>query len=341
MKFAYIQDMVGNRGISSYRVTDGKAYSFDTDELYSPNFSPAGLNEECFLNSYNYPFLFNNSHFIEWSEFKNDLPDLDLDLIFLVMERTLDREDEFPWAKFSNIREKYPDAKIVGYVKEIWVGQPYDYENPKHKARIEFLKKCDAVIYNVPELESAPQFKHLVENVGKPFNFVSLPQNIDYYYDNFGGDKDLSIWEYVPYQHQRRYRTNEFAEHISKKYDIPIRRKSLLPNQDFNHLHIIDFVKQWSSSLFHFNLDPIEYYPGNQIIQVISTGSINIGGVNDYHRLLCPETATCDLDILEKRFIEYLEDENKRNEIRQKTWDRLNKYFSFESTRQQIKNIKY
>ena len=30
----------------------------------------------------------------------------------------------------------------------------------------------------------------------------------------------------------------------------------------------------------------------------------------------------------------------KRNEIRQKSWDRLNKYFSFEAVREQIKNIK-
>ena len=338
MKFAYIQDMVGNRGISSFRVTNGKAYEFNTNKPYAPNFSPAGLNPNCFLNSYNYPFLFNDSHFIEWSEFKEDLPDLELDLIFLVIERCLGRQDEFPWAKFSNIRKKYPNAKIVGYVKEIWMGKPYDYEDPKHKARIEFLKKCDSVIYNVPEVK--PQFKHLIENVGKPFNFVSLPQNIDYYYDNFGNDKELAIWEYVPYQIERRNKTTEFTEYISRKYNIPIKRKSFTSNQDFNHLHIVDFVKQWSSCLFHFNLDPIDYYPGNQLVQVISTGSINLGGVNDYHHLLCPETATCDFDVLEKRFVEYLKNEEKRNEIRQKSWDRLHKYFSFEAVREQIKNIK-
>ena len=134
--------------------------------------------------------------------------------------------------------------------------------------------------------------------------------------------------------------TNEFTEYISKKYNIPVKRKSFTSNQDFNHLHIVDFVKQWSSCLFHFNLDPIDYYPGNQLVQVISTGSINLGGVNDYHHLLCPETATCDFDVLEKRFVEYLENDEKRNEIRQKSWDRLNKYFSFEAVREQIKNIK-
>tara|TARA_R100001377_G_C3189615_1_gene110035 strand:- start:815 stop:1831 length:1017 start_codon:yes stop_codon:yes gene_type:complete len=338
MKFALIQDAVGNGGISSFRVTDGKAYTLDTDKLYTPKFSPAGLNENCFLNTYNYPFLFNNSYFIEWSEFKEDLPDLDLELIFLVIERTLNRQDEFPWVKVSNIRKKYPNAKIVGFIKEIWMGKPYDYEDPRHKARIDFLNKCDSVITNRPKLK---EFQQLADNVDKPFNFVAQPHNIDYFYDNFGDDKQLAIWEYLPCQMQRRNKTNEFVEYISKKYNIPVKRKMLLPNQDFNHISIIDFIKQWSSCLFHFNLDPVDYFPGNQITQVVSTGAINIGGVNDNHYLLCPETATCDMKILEDRFVEYLEDEDKRNEIRQKSWDRLHKYFSFDAVRLQIKNIKF
>jgi len=338
MKFALIQDIVGNGGISSFRVMDGKAYIFDTNKLYTPKFTPAGLNENCFLSTFNYPFLFNNSHFIEWSEFKDNLPDLDLELIFLVIERTLNRKEEFPWVKVNNIRKKYPNAKIVGYIKEIWMGEPYDYEDARHKARIDFLNSCDSVITNRPELK---EFQQLADNVDKPFNFVTQPHNIDYFYENFGGNKDLAIWEYLPCQMQRRNNTNEFVEYLSKKYNIPVKRKTLLPNQDFNHLSIIDFIKQWSSCLFHFNLDPVDYFPGNQITQVVSTGTINMGGVNDNHHLLCPETATCDTKILEQRFVEYLEDEDKRNEIRQKSWERLHKYFSFDAVRLQIKNIKY
>ena len=111
--------------------------------------------------------------------------------------------------------------------------------------------------------------------------------------------------------------------------------------QQFDYLSQEDFTKMWSSCLFHFNLDPIDYFPGNQITQVISTGTINIGGVNDNHKLLCPETATCDVNILEERFVQYLKDENERDRVLKESWNRLHKYFSFESVRKQIDNINY
>ena len=72
-----------------------------------------------------------------------------------------------------------------------------------------------------------------------------------------------------------------------------------------------------------------------------ATGTINIGGVNDYHHILFPETATCDFDILEKRFVEYLEDENKRNDIIKYAWDKVNSVFGFEAVREKIKDMKY
>ena len=214
MKFALIQDMIGSGGVSSYYVKDNKAYDFN-DKPYAPKFTPAGLNENCFISTYNYPWLYDNGYFIEWSEFKSDLPDLDLELIFLVIERTLGREDEFPWVKVDTIRKKYPNAKIVAFLKEIWVGEPYDYSHFKQKARIEFIKKCDSVITNRLHLN---EFEELEKKVNIPFNFVAQPHNIDYFYDRWGKDKELSIWAYLPNTPERRSNTYEFSEYISNKY---------------------------------------------------------------------------------------------------------------------------
>ena len=72
-----------------------------------------------------------------------------------------------------------------------------------------------------------------------------------------------------------------------------------------------DFITNWSSCLFHFNLDPTITQPGMQCRQVASVGSIQIGGVNESHGILFPETATNDKKILEERFVEYLNDEKK------------------------------
>ena len=77
------------------------------------------------------------------------------------------------------------------------------------------------------------------------------------------------------------------------------------------------------------------------IVHVASVGSINIGGVNENHSLLYPDTATCDVKILEKRVAEYIEDENKRNNVIINAWNKLNETFSFEAVRKQIEGIKY
>ena len=132
----------------------------------------------------------------------------------------------------------------------------------------------------------------------------------------------------------------DFSKYISNKYNIPLRYKNLYSDGNF-HIPIQEFINKWSSCLFHFNLDPIDYFPGNQVVQVASTGTINIGGVNDYHHILYPETATCDLKILEEKIVQYLEDENKRNEVIKYSWNKLNEIFSFKAVRKQIENIKY
>jgi hypothetical protein len=320
VKFALIMDMIGSGGVKSYQVKNNLAYDLDGNP-YDPEFTPAAVNRNCYISTYNYPWLYDGGYFINWEQHKSDLPDLDLDLIFLVIERTLNRQDEFSWVKIETIRKKYPNAKIVAFLKEIWVGEPYDYEHPKNKARVDFIQQCDGVIMNRPELK---EFEYLSERVNKPFNFIAQPHNIDYFYDRWGGDKDLAIWAYLPCGMERRANTYEFASYISKKYNLQVRYKNLEPGQRF-----------------HFNLDPIDYFPGKQAVHVASVGSINIGGVNENHSLLYPETATCDVKILEDRIVEYLEDENKRNDVILNAWNKLNEVFSFDSVRKQIEGIKY
>ena len=334
MNFALIIDAVPN--VDSYYIKNNKAYDFNNNPI-SYNHS---IGNECFLNTWNYPWLFENGYFINWNEYKYDLPDLDLDLIFLVKERSLAKNDGHydGWCEVENIRKKYPNSKIVGFIKEIWMGPPYDYEHPKHKARIDFLNECDSVITNRPQLK---EFQQIADNVNKPFNFVAQPHNIDYFYENFGGDKDLAIWAYLPNPIDRRGLTYDFVNYIGNKYNIEVRYKQLENGQQFDYLSQKDFCDMWSKCLFHFNLDPIDYFPGNQITQVVSTGTIHIGGVNDNHRLLSPETATNDTKILEEKFVQYLKNEKERNRVIRETWDRLNKYFSFKSVREQINNINY
>ena len=100
-----------------------------------------------------------------------------------------------------------------------------------------------------------------------------------------------------------------------------------------------DFIKLWSSCAFHFNLDPIDWYPGNQIMQVASTGTINIGGENESHHILFPETAGCDLKVLEDVFVELLRNPEKRFEVIQYSWNKVNEVFGFDTVKKQINKI--
>ena len=126
----------------------------------------------------------------------------------------------------------------------------------------------------------------------------------------------------------------EKVRHISifktywRKYNIPIRYKPLNPGQKFDYMSQQEFIQNWSSCAFHFNLDPIDYFPGNQCPVVASTGTINIGGVNDYHHILFPETATCDLEILENKVDEYINNKEKYVETIN-YWLKVNEVFSF------------
>ena len=73
--------------------------------------------------------------------------------------------------------------------------------------------------------------------------------------------------------------------------------------------------------------------PGQQCKQVACVGSINIGGVNDSHKFLYPETATCDTNKLEEVFVSYLDDENKRFETIKYAWEKVNEICGFDTVR--------
>ena len=148
-----------------------------------------------------------------------------------------------------------------------------------------------------------------------------------------------SIYSYLPNPVHRRVDTYDFANYIGKKYNIPVKFKSLQSNQKFDYLPLKQFVELWSSSSFHFNLDPSLAHPGQQCIQVANAGTVNIGGLNESHQILFPETATCDKKILEEKFVEYLNDLDKRFEVMEYAWNKLNEVYGYNVVEKQLLEI--
>ncbi len=332
MNFALILDTCT---IDSYYIKNKKAYRFKDDKPYTFWHS---LSPECFTATWYAPFLFDEGYFLNLSELES-LPDLNLDFIFYACEKCgLDdkTKDKFD---VQIIRDKYPNAKLFGWIKEIWMDLqngcpilPYNFEMERHRNRFKFLNKCDGVVTTaVGDLRSHEVYKYMQNFLNKEINFVTLPINVDYFFDNFyTSEKENTIFAYLPQSIHRRVNTYEFAKYIGNKYNMEVVTKPSQYNNDFTNDKTLpqkDFVNLWSKSIFHFNLDPMDCQPGQQALQVANVGSINIGGMNETHSVLFPETATTDLKILEEKIDSYVKDDNEKFRVIEYAWNKLNELY--------------
>jgi len=282
---------------------------------------------------FNYSFFWENGCFLNLQEWEDELPDLDLDVIIYANERH--GLDPSNWDKYSvaRLKNKYPKVKVVGFLKELTV-PPHRYKN-----WIKFLNDCDFVVGACTGIiQELSEYKELQLLLNKKINFFSSPHDIEYVYDNFYSEvKDNAIFAYLPNPMHRRGKTLEFAEYIGKKYDIPVVKKPFTDgSNDAIHMSWTDFVNLWSPCLWHFNLDPTELQQGQHVVAVANVGSINFGGMNESHKLLFPETATCDLNVLEEKFVEYLESPEKRFEAITYAWNKLNELYGMDVVKKQL-----
>ena len=132
MKFALMMDM---SAIGSYYVKDNISYGYHDDKPYTyhHSFSP-----ECYLAMHNLPFIFDFGAHINWIDY-DELPNLDIDVIFYDKGKIGLDDENYDRYHTDILRKKYPNAKIAGYIKELW--QPgqnsfmFDYPGYlKHKS---------------------------------------------------------------------------------------------------------------------------------------------------------------------------------------------------------------
>lgn len=336
MKFALMMD---DCAIKSYYIKDGSAYDYsDNPFVYHHSVSP-----QCMTAMQNLPYLFDEGYFWNWSEWDN-LPDVDLDLIFYDNGKI--GLDNINYEKYSvsRLREKYPKAKILGWIKEVWVGQAGNYEHERYINRLKHLNECDAIVTSgvSTQFKNIDVFNHIRKYVDKKWNFLSQPVNTEYLFDNFYSDeKELAMYAYLPNPVPRRGETYNFVNYLSKKYNVKVIHKPLQDGQKFDYLSLNDFIRLWSSCAFHFNLDPLDIFPGNQVMQVACTGGLNFGGVNESHTLLYPETATCDVKVLEDIFVECLNNDSLRFKMIEYAWEKVNEIYGFKTVKKQISDLKY
>ena len=340
-KFAWIVDATS---VESWYVQNDEAITLKDDTPFiNPTFSSDSKDGGSFLFNWQFPFMFEEGYFLNWCEHLDDekeLPDVDFDIIFVSIRK------KYEMCTVEKLRKKYPNAKIAGYIKELWQpGQEFlTFEYPLYLKQIEFLKQCDSVLlYNM----EMGVFRHMQEQVGTEFSIVNMPIDVDYFYKNFyKQERELSLFCYLPPIHNRRSNTEQFSRYISEKYNIKyidrdVEAYRTQSQANPNEFKLRDFINKWSSGVFHINLDPDCNMPGSQAMQCAALGVINIGGLNCSHRLLWPETSTNDINILESRIRDYIQNPMAINNAVDYAYKTVRKYHDTESVIEQIKNIKW
>jgi len=316
MKFALLIDKILHK---SFSVIDGKSYNMKTGEPYS--FHNSIKNETAF-GVISYPFAYGGDfiNLEEWTE----LPKNDYDVIIVSIERHFEKYN------IDLIRKIYPNAVVIGTMKEVsHLHNFYDKIVNIHNA-------CDAIGFPCYDKTFLmfPNYKNDVKTKVYP---LPQPYNINYLYNNFYlEERNESLFSYIAPDPQRRGETKMFAEYLSDKYSVPLTRKEVLYYPGTNQWH--QFIELFRQSTFCINLDPM-HAQGHQGVQAAILGIVNIGGLDDSHYILFPDTSTNDTQILEQKFIDYFFDINKRTQAMNYAFEMVNKYYSYESSNYMLEKI--
>jgi len=295
----------------SYEIHDDKSYLLGTNTPYSFQHS---IGNECHIGFWSYPKLFGDGYFIKVDE--RPLPALELDVIILALESE-------KWKEYlAKVRKAYPNAKIVGTIKEL---SSYKYE---------FLESCDYI---------GLQYSNVANILGSGTrdrnNLFWLPQPVDIEFLRsryITDSKEVKLFCYEHHASSRRGRTSEFCRYMAEKHHMQVTTATTTGD---NQTQWASFIDTWKDCLFHVNLDP-EYQFGQQATQCAALQTINIGGLNDSHFKLFPKTATNDFDILETELIRLATDASYTAETMQYAYDRVNKLYSIPAVAQTLlKNI--
>lgn len=317
MKFALIFEKSMQR---SFSVKNKLSYYLGTDIIYEWHSSIKINDAMTTMGPFTYPFIFEGDY-LNWDELI-ELPKNDYDIIFCALEYYPDKYT------VSQIRKVYPNAIIIGTVKELYFIKDY-------QTRIKFFNDCDIIC--IPYKESFySMFPNITQDVNKEIHWVPQGYDIDFLYDNFYKEtRDESIFSYIAPHPPRRANTEQFSNYLSKKYNIPIIRKDLTKASNTQWL---DFFTLFSDSTFCINLDPEPQF-GQQGIQSAIVGIINIGGVNDSHFNLWPDTANNDLTHLSHVFEKCISDIDYRIKLITGAFNKCNEIYSFNSVKNTIINI--
>jgi len=297
MKFALACD---SSNVRSYYAKEGKVYT-----LYGAPYNRVHhIKNECLMGFWNYPVLF-DGYFINLKE--EEYPFEDFDIIFAAIEGNINYLDI--------LRQLYPNAKIIGTIKEAIKNK---------EVRNELIKRTDS--FAIPYLT----FDFFTEyGYDTPDTFYRIPQpvNIEYLQEHFMVNKREYIFDYSNTWVGGRKGPNQ---QLLSRLGYQVKQGS--------HSNWHEFIDMWKGSKYMLNLDPTNNF-GQQATQCAALGTVMVGGHNDAHKILYPELATCDMDKLVDLFNKLESNPIYYKEVVNYASKKVQEIYSFNTVRRQIESL--
>ena len=302
----------------SYFVKDGKSYKLKTDNLepYSHHHS---ISNECHLGIWGWPFVFTDGYFINWTEWEQ-LPNIDLDIVMIAIEKHPDKYN------VSMLRKAYPNAIIISFIKEAtWI-------NSTPQQRLEFFQQCDRVTFPWDVPSDIKELKILLK---KKVHYIPQPHNINYLYEHYYNEERSPI--ILDYKAPERTSNNSIISDISDKYSL-FSKKHIVKYKGPDHRQWQEFLNGIKDCAFCFNLDNSPY-GGSMGVQCAALGIINFGGIQDSHKILWPDLATNDEQILKEKFNQVINDTTLHNTYIKKAFLNAQSIYNHEAVKTQLLKI--
>lgn len=286
--------------VDSYLVQNEKVYTFDGEPYYRHHH----IKNECMMGFWNYPALF-DGYFINLREAQ--YPKEDFDIIFAAIESDI--------GYLEILKKLYPKAKILGTLKEAV---------KRADVRNRLIEETEAFV--IPYL-TYNYFERYGYTVPKKFFRIPQPINIDYLKNKFSSKLKEQVFDYSnDWAGGRRGANSQLLQNI--EYPSVHKRNSNWEN----------FINMWKGSKYMINLDPTPNF-GQQGTQCAALGTIMVGGVNDSHKVLFPDLASCNVEELVNTFKRLEADNTYYSTVLSFASEKVKEVYSFEAVRKLIANL--
>jgi hypothetical protein len=267
----------------SFLVADGRAYAVDGGKPYS---APGSIENRIFRNIWNIPFLCDGWFF----NYQQGLPRrADIDLVLAVYEvqakgvikNAINVWRKSPTRFLTRLRYAFPNAAVVGYVKEL---------HPQHLAvsvlTRDWFRMCDAVA--LPYAEATRRyFSGLID---RPVHFLPFPYRIEEIQAAVPAVPRQRILMHATRIHGARPAARDLAERLACKHGL-----DLVDGIGLDWLQWLSLIRRAAVCL---NLDPLPKL-GQVPIECAILGTAHVGGLADAAIALFPDTATNDPVLLD------------------------------------------